>query len=94
MSIISRGKAGGRYSTKFGVNYTFSRVYSFDFTSSFTFTVVYSHSARIFIRVSRTTIIEKVVYQHIYSFFNRMNFSTAVNMVSDPIIPLNTRHWN
>ena len=54
VSIISRGNAGGRYSTKFGVNYTFSRVCSFDLTSSFTITMVYSHSARIFIRVSLT----------------------------------------
>ena len=39
-------------------------------------------------------IIEKVIYQQIYSFFNRMNFFTAVNMVSELIIPLNMLHWN
>ena len=55
---------------------------------------LFSNYRPISILPSISKIIEKVVYQQIYSFVNRMNFSTEVNMVSDPIIPLNTRHWN
>ena len=54
MSIISRGNAGGRYSTEFGANYTFLRVQSIDFTNSSTIMKAYSRSTRISIRGSLT----------------------------------------
>ena len=56
---------------------------------------LFSNYRPIFISPAISKIIEKVIYQHIYSvFFNRMNFFTAVNMVSELIIPLNMLHWN
>ena len=56
---------------------------------------LFSNYRLISILLAISKIIEKVIYQQIYSFiFNRINFFTAVNMVSELIIPPNMLHWN